>query len=417
MSEARRETQAVWVNRWLGGVLVLCFALIPLAGWLGPLAFAPIMAGIGLMCLPALRVEEGDRPLALALTVAVIWAVGSTLWSPFEIKDPWTSNPAKLVSQALLYWAAYCAVARLERPALRLAMSVFMWGVSALSVLIIAEAVTGAALYQWVRQAIGDPIRPDLAVRNTAQGVFVLAVLWGPAALAAFRLGWWQLSVLMAAAILAGGFGLAADAPVLALVAAGLAGVAVWFWPKLAPRVLAAAAGLLFLLTPLAVWAAREQGIYGRIQERVSLSWSMRMDYWSFAIDWIGDKPLRGWGLDASRMFGPGIKLHPHNGPLQIWLELGVIGVAAAVILWAGLFLKLERRTPDLGASAGAAAAVSYLTFATVSFGVWQEWWLALGALAVVAAASVQRLASRAAEAGRRQTAVRSPSTSPRLSE
>ncbi len=38
------------------------------------------------------------------------------------------------------------------------------------------------------------------------------------------------------------------------------------------------------------------------------------------AVDWIADKPLQGWGLDASRMFGPGIVLHPHDAALQVWL-------------------------------------------------------------------------------------------------
>jgi hypothetical protein len=36
-----------------------------------------------------------------------------------------------------------------------------------------------------------------------------------------------------------------------------------------------------------------------------------------------------------------------------------------------------------------AGALVTYLVIGGVSFGVWQEWWLALGALAVIAAASL----------------------------
>lgn len=417
MTSREGQAGAAFLDRWCGWTLVFCLALTPLLAWLGPLGFAPLLAAVGLMTLPALRVAEADRPLALAIIVTVIWAAGSLLWSPYEVEELWTSNAAKLAAQAVLYWAAYSAVSRVAPATLRTAAAVLMWGTAALSAVIIAEAVSGAALYQRVREAINDPIRPDLAVRNVAQGVFVLAVLWGPAALAAVRLGWWQLAVLMAAAVAAGGVGLGADAPIIALAAASLAGAAVWRWPKIAPRVLSAAAGLLFLTAPLIVWATREQGIYGRIQEMVSLSWSMRMDYWSFAIDWIGDKPLRGWGLDASRMFAPGIKLHPHNGPLQIWLELGVIGAAAAVVLWSGLFLKLERRVADLGAAAGAAGASAYLTFAAVSFGVWQEWWLALGALVVVSAATVQRLPQTVPRSARRSAQARGASTSHPISE
>ncbi|MDP3489140.1 MAG: O-antigen ligase family protein [Phenylobacterium sp.] len=402
--------------RWCGWVLVFAAALTGPLGWVGPLAFAVLLSLVGLLTLPALEVREADRPAALAILVLVIWAAGSMLWSPYEPEALWSSNAVKLACQAALYWAAYCAVRRADPQILRWAMAVFMWGLSGLAAVIIVEAVTGAALYQALRQAISDPIRPDLAVRNVAQGVFVLAVLWGPAALAAIRLGWWQLAVLMAAGLVAGAVGLNADAPLIALAGASAAGAAVYRWPLIAPRVLGAGAGLFFLATPLILWALREQGIYAALQDRVSLSWSMRMDYWSYAVDWISDKPLRGWGLDASRMFGPGIRLHPHDAALQVWLELGVIGAAAATVFWVTLFHRLERRSPDLGAAAGTAAAVSYLTFAAVSFGVWQEWWLALGALALVTAAGAQRLAmapstSKAAAGSRRA------STYPPISE
>ncbi|MCG9916112.1 MAG: O-antigen ligase family protein [Phenylobacterium sp.] len=402
--------------RWCGWVLVFAAALSGPMAWIGPLGFAALLSLVGLLTLPALQMHEADRPAALALVVLVIWAAGSMLWSPFEPESPWTSNAVKLVCQALLYWAAYSAVRRAEAGVLRWAMVVFMWSMSALAAMLIIEAVTGAAVYQALRQATADPIRPDLAVRNVAQGVFVLAVLFGPAALAAVRLGWWQLAVLMAAGVVAGAIGLNADAPLIALAAASLAGAAVYRWPVMAPRVLGVGTAFFFLATPLVIWALRAQGVYGLIQERVSLSWSMRMDYWSFAVDWISDKPLRGWGLDASRMFGPGIRLHPHDAALQVWLELGVIGAAAATVFWVTIFHRQERRTPDLGAVAGTAAAVSYLTFAAVSFGVWQEWWLALGALAVVSAAAAQRLA-KVETVPNPSTAARRASTYPPISE
>ena len=408
-------TAPAWISgprfaRWCGWVLAFAGVMTGLLGWLGPLGFAVLLSIVGLLCLPAFQVSEADRPAALALLVLVIWACGSMLWSPYRPDPLWSSNAVKLVCQGLLYWAAYSAVRRATPQGLRRAMILLMAGVSALATLIIVEAVTGAALYQAIRQAIGDPIRPDLAVRNVAQGVFVLAVLWAPAALVAVRVGWWQLAVLMAAGIVAGAAGLGADAPLIALA---LAGVAVYCWPKVAPRGLAVAAAIFFLATPLVVWGLRAQGAYGQLQDLVSLSWSMRMDYWSYAVDWISDKPLRGWGLDASRMFGPGIRLHPHDAALQIWLELGVIGAAAATVFWVAIFHRLERPKADFGAVAGAAAAISYLTFAAVSFGVWQEWWLALGALAVVASAAAQRLPARAPKASAARAARRASTSHP----
>jgi O-antigen ligase len=82
-------------------------------------------------------------------------------------------------------------------------------------------------------------------------------------------------------------------------------------------------------------------------------------------------------------MFGPGIVLHPHNGPLQIWLELGAVGAVAAAAFWGLALARLSRPAPSLAAAATAACAAVYL-LSSVNFGVWQEWWLALGALIAV---------------------------------
>ena len=171
----------------------------------------------------------------------------------------------------------------------------------------------------------------------------------------------------------------------IGLVLAPLIALAVWRWPVTAPRILAGLAVALVLLMPAAVGAVRSLFDYGEIEQRLPKTDALRMDYWSHAIDWIGLHPLRGWGLDASRMFGPGIILHPHNAPLQIWLELGAVGAVAAAAFWGYVFAGLSRPTPSLSAAAAAASIAVYLLFG-VNFGVWQEWWLALGALVAVMA-------------------------------
>jgi O-antigen ligase len=148
---------------------------------------------------------------------------------------------------------------------------------------------------------------------------------------------------------------------------------------------MAIAAAALFLLTPAAVWAVRHFLDYEAIRAALPRTDSMRMGYWSHAIDWIAERPLRGWGLDASREFGPGIVLHPHNNPLQIWLELGAIGAVAAAAFWGVALSRLSRPDRDLGAAATAACATAYLLFG-VNFGVWQDWWLGLGALVAMLA-------------------------------
>jgi hypothetical protein len=57
--------------------------------------------------------------------------------------------------------------------------------------------------------------------------------------------------------------------------------------------------------------------------------------------------------------------------------------VAAAAFWWT-TFSRLARPRPSLLIAAAAASAVVYLLFGTLNFGLWQEWWLALGGLVVL---------------------------------
>jgi len=167
---------------------------------------------------------------------------------------------------------------------------------------------------------------------------------------------------------------------------------------------------------PALVQGLRASGLYTQAETAAPLSWAQRMGYWRHAADWISDHPLRGWGLDASRMFSPGIQLHPHDAALQIWLELGLIGAVAATAFWAALFLRLSRPARDPAVAVAAGSAVAYLVFGAVSFGVWQEWWLGLGAL-TAAAATVALRGAEPAHADSHAPVTRRTSTAAPISE
>lgn len=162
-----------------------------------------------------------------------------------------------------------------------------------------------------------------------------------------------------------------------------LAGVLVWVWPRIAPRVMGVAAAVGVLVMPAVFLFLAGFGV----SLSLPLSWSERMGYWMYATGRIGEHPWRGWGLDSSRAFSPYIQLHPHNGPLQLWLELGLLGAVSAALIWIFAFRRLARDQRSLVAAATAGSAAVYLFFGAISFGVWQEWWLSLAALVAVAGA------------------------------
>jgi O-antigen ligase len=379
-------------SAWCGWVMVGVLALTPLVAWAGPKAFAPLLAIAGLLSLPNFRVRDEDRPAAIAVLVIVIWAAGSMVWSPFTPRNLGEASGVKLIFEAALFGSAITAARGASPPPRRWLLKLLAWGMALLGAVMFAEAMTGAGIYRALRDALHDPIRPDLGIKNVAQALFILALLTPAALVAAVRVGggWW-LAVPMIAGLAWPSIAFGYDAPLLALVASLAAMGLVMRWPRGAPRLLAGLAAVFFLGAPFAVWGARSLGWYDKLAADVSLSWSQRMGYWRHAQDWIGDHPLRGWGLDASRMFAPGIRLHPHDAALQVWLELGLIGAVAATVLWVAILGGLSRPRPDAAVAAGAGCAMAYLTFNAVSFGVWQEWYLAIGALACAVCAALMR--------------------------
>ena len=377
---------------WSGWVLAVAFALVAPFGWLAPLGFATVAALAGLLVLPGIWIEEDDRPAGFAVVTLVLWAVCSSYWSPYTPKGLGTSTAFKLLAQTVLYWSVISAARRASSGARVGLLRALALAVLALALMQLYEGLTGACAYMAVRNAIHDPIRPDLGIKNVAQGLFVLALFLPAAALAGARTlrAPWLVGVL-AVGLIVPSVAFGYDAPILALFVGGAAALIVWLLPKWGPRALAVAAGSFFLLTPAIIWIARSTGAYAALQAKAPLSWSERMGYWRHAADWISDHPFRGWGLDASRMFGPGIQLHPHDAALQVWLELGLIGAVAMAVFWAVILAGLSRAKRDPVMVVSAATAVIYLVFGAVSFGVWQEWWLACGALAAAACSALAR--------------------------
>ena len=119
-----------------------------------------------------------------------------------------------------------------------------------------------------------------------------------------------------------------------------------------------------------------------------------RIKIWEFAAKKINERTLLGWGMNASKHFSDGknivyaasggyrflgeaLPLHPHNSILQIWLELGLPGIL--ILLCFGYYcLKITRQ----GVKSHLVKAIilgqflTFFIFASLSFGLWQAWWL-----------------------------------------
>lgn len=371
----------------IAGLLVLT----PLLGWAGSLGFAPAVALAGLLTALSVRIRTEDRALLLALFTALVWACASAFWSPWRPADLDEQTGLKLVFMLALYGCAVSAARAVPEARLPRLLSGLATVAGVLALLLLFEALTSAAGYKVLLGLIGQAVRPDYAIKNVAQGLYVLTLLAPPALAAVSGRTRWILGLVLGAGIIGPALVFGYDAPLLALACAILAAGLVLGLPSLGPRLLAGLSAGGFLLAPVLAKGAFALGLDERIAPLLSESWLQRLGYWGKAVEWIWARPLPGWGLDASRAFGPGIQLHPHNAPLQIWMELGLIGAVAAAIVWASIFSGLSRPVRTPAAAAATATAVAYLIFGAVSFGVWQEWWLALGALSALACILVLR--------------------------
>jgi exopolysaccharide production protein ExoQ len=129
-----------------------------------------------------------------------------------------------------------------------------------------------------------------------------------------------------------------------------------------------------------------------------------RVMIWNFVTAYIDQRPVVGWGLDASRQLPGGktpvelrvcppaadagrvalssdiLPLHPHNAILQVWVELGGIGALFGFGPLFGAVGRAFRRRAWQGRATQAmftASIASALSVSLVSFGIWQEWFLA----------------------------------------
>ena len=391
---------------WLGGVFVTIFGLTGLLAYAGPLGFAALVAIGGLFALVLVKQARLPSPMIWPWVALALWAVVSMAWSPLTkdlslaalLADFEKQTALKLVLQALLYGAFIVAAASLPQVLARRALTVLAVGLVMVAALVLVEGSYDAAIYQRLKVIFDKPIRPDLAIKNVAQATYILALFCWPVALFlsgrfAKGLSQWMIATLFIG-LVAAAVQMSADAALAGLAVGLLAYSAVAMTGRLAILVLVAATTLYWVATPLLVLLAVDHGLFLRAQAVLGASWDARLDIWSFATARIMEQPLLGWGLDASRTFGNAIPLHTHDGALQVWLELGAVGALLMATAWLFLLkaiydlVEVDRRL----AAVAAASASAYLMIGAVSFGVWQEWWLALGALAFAVIVVLKRV-------------------------
>ncbi len=378
--------------------MVAVAALITPVGYLGNEGISPLVALGGLVTLASLLPPRRPPFGAWALAGLTLWAAASFLRSPIEgeqLKHLHGYNGVqalvapKLVFQYLLYAAFVASALTLSPIWRRRALWALAVSVAITAGVLFVEGLEGAMLYEQLSEWVHLKWQQDLAMRNAARGCYGAAVLFWPAAAVLWRRGLGPAAAILALAIVIGALMLGVDAPAAAMVLALGAFLVVRQFGRAGVWVCLVLTVAYFAFAPLIFLRFGAGGGASLPSDVGKISWHMRLDIWRFTALEITGHPFLGWGLDSSRAWPDQIPMHPHDAALQLWLETGAIGVALAALFWAWLFVRIDGWvTEDRPAAAVmAATAAAYLTIGAISFGVWQEWWLALGAFALAACA------------------------------
>lgn len=336
-------------------------------------------------------------PGAWLLLAFAAWVVLSAAWSPY----PAAAQAAKLA--ALVPLGLVFAAAARDGPASRWTLAGGLAAFVVLSAALTVEAALGMPLN---RAAQPEADLFELG-RNLSRGAIVLLALSWPAA-AWLLAGGGLPRAALAVLVLAAGAALSLPFDQLAHVAAVAAGLLAFALACLAPR-----ASVLIASWGFAAWALAAPFVTPFVLSRPGLverlpdSWAVRAGIWEYVCARILEQPWIGHGLDASRavtdrMHVRGldirtVPLHPHSASLQVWYETGAVGalLAASALFFGGWAIARAASENRVGAAAAAATIASLGVIANVSYGAWQEWWIAT--MLVAAALVVALLATRGA--------------------
>ena len=359
-----------------------------------PLAVVAGLCALGLAAPRGLVAWREVRGLALIFAALLAWGLVSSLWAVEPARSIVVAlRLAGMFAAGLALMAAAGEVARPERLMLCLAAGLTV----ALALALAQYASDGALTAPLARRGFAEP------ALNHVENGFGLVVLPLIAALFLRRRG--GLAVPLAVVTVAVICLLVGDAARIAF-AVGVVGAALFYFRREAVARLAAILSVVLILAaplvfpPLAGIAA----IRHDAQEFKFSAWH-RLEIWSFVGGRIGERPLLGWGLDASRAIPGGsemtpehrqwLPLHPHNAPLQLWLELGAPGAVLFALFAARLWLALGAVAwPRLYAAAAGGSLVAGLVVALGSYGIWQEWLIGSEFLTLFVILAMARIAA-----------------------
>jgi len=378
-----------------GGVALAVAALVmPPLAVLAPLGLAPLLAALALVliALAPRRVFIGIGkilPLAVLVAVLALWATASALWSIL---------PSHSLFEGLRFFAVGAGglivlgfALDLVPPAGRRIVQFAAAGVLLAVLLLVFERFDNFAVTRLLHG-----VGPDyhLTLSRYDRGVTTLVLMLWPALTAARKT--WQGAILILC-VFAAAYVMSSLASLLGL-GVGVATCALAYrFPRSVTAALIAALLSVAVVLPAIVPSYESTVTFQDRAPWFKQSGIHRLLIWRFTADRIAERPLLGWGMDASRELPgghrdftttlPGIRLtpddealplHPHNAVLQWRVELGLPGtvLCLAIVFWGLWRVGFKEGPLPIRRATVLGFAATAMVIGLLSFGAWQAWWL-----------------------------------------
>jgi O-antigen ligase len=369
---------AAWCEAGLDTAALILFPLLVVL----PRGIAALVSAAGLcsaglvLSASGIRLTRNFLVAAMLLGCLLVWGTASALWSVDPVRSLLVAaRLAGLFAVGLALAAGASLVAAPRRLAFLLLIGM-MLGIAMVAI----ELATAGGLSSLVSDRAYRPTQ-----LNQASISFALLVL--PATALLISLGQAIFATLLAAVTAVTVYELAGTAAKLVMLAGLAMGLLLYRARPVVAGVALAISVVAIIAAPLTFARLERLPGLGETADSFKISVGHRLLIWSFAGDRIAERPLTGWGLDASRAIPggddpirpgePWMPLHPHNAALQVWLELGAPGAVLFALLVALVWGVLARAEwpPLFAAGAGGSLTIAFVgCFGT--YGIWQEWWL-----------------------------------------
>jgi O-antigen ligase len=381
------------------GVLITA-VLLPQMALFVPLGVAPLGVMAALASLPLVLRTRAWRhfpapllwlPLALAA-----WALVSCTWA-LDPREAFLGT-IRQVSSTIVGMIVFGAALELDDGWRRKVGWALLGSLLLAGAFLSYEAVTDKGLTFAVRGLRGEPPKAARSMFGRGASIFTLAACAGLVLSFWLRKRWLGIALVLAGLTLVVGDSFSTRVAVLLAIAIGSLA---WWRPGKARALLAVAVVAATILGPVAAKMIPDPHYTFQHWRWVPMSSHHRLTIWQFTAQRIFEKPVLGWGMEASRsipgaddeirvwrygpdgertdvtLLEPQLPLHPHNAILQLWLELGAMGGLLFAAFMVCLFRTTTSLSDGLARAASTGAAAAGLVVASVSFGFWQSWWQA----------------------------------------